>query len=163
MLASLLSLTIDGSTQDPSIVELWLTPSTFESVLQLGGLTLLAFLFATGRILTKGQHEQRVADLVKYADAEKEASDANHTRELQQMAAHHLEVMGEKDRRFDGMKESRDAWRDTARVQTERADQATMQLLESNELAALAVQQIQGIEAAARAASPGDKGAEVPT
>lgn len=140
----------------------WLTPQTIDRFAQLGGLTFLAVLFARGAIITRSQHESRVADLEKYADAEKTASDANHQRELQQMAQHHLETMSEKDKRFDGMKESRDAWRETAQVQTGRADRATDQLLEMNELTGLAIQQLQALEQAARTASPADmEGAEV--
>lgn len=149
-LAVLTSLASQAAA-DPANLELWeqwLTPVALERLIQFGGLGFLAWLFASGRILTNKQHEARFADLVKYADAEKKASDENHARELQQMASHHLDMMREKDVRFDGMKESRDSWRDIARVSTQRADLATAQLVESNEVVGLAVQQIQALEAA---------------
>jgi hypothetical protein len=139
---------------EPPLWEQWLSPVALERLIQFGGLGFLVFLFATGRILTSKQHEARFADLVKYADAEKAASDANHARELEQMANHHLDMMREKDVRFDGMKESRDSWRDLARNATTRADLATSQLMESNEVVGLAVQQIQALEAAVGAVSP---------
>lgn len=153
MLALLMALADITTSSDMTWWQQWLQPSTLDRMVQLGGLTLLAILFARGSIITKGQHDARIADLVKYADAEKLASDESHKRELQQMASHHLELMSEKDRRFDGMKESRDAWRETSQTQTARADQATAQLMEMNELAGLAVQQLKGLEDAAAAAS----------
>lgn len=163
VLALLVAASLADVATDPSLAEQWLSPATLDRIVQLGGLTLLAILFARGAIITRGQHESRVADLVKYADAEKTASDANHDRELKQMATHHLEMKAEMDRRFDGMKESRDSWRDVARQQTTRADQATTQLLEANELAGLAIQQMEAVETAARAVAPPRKGAEVVT
>lgn len=131
----------------------WLLPSTLDRVMQLGGLTLLAILFARGSILTKGQHDQRIADLKDYSAAERAAEDERHKREIQQMASHHLEMMSEKDVRFDGMKESRDVWRESSRHHEARADMATTQLLEANELAGLAIQQMEAVETAARTAT----------
>lgn len=153
----------DATTSDPSLTEVWLSPATLDRVLQLGGLTLLAILFARGSILTKGQHEQRIQDLKDYAAAERKAEDERHAREVQQVASHHLEMMSEKDKRFDGMKESRDAWRDSSQQQTHRADHATDQLLEANELAGLAIQQMEAMETAARAVTSPQEGAEVIT
>lgn len=153
----------DAATTDPTLWEQWLSPATFDRVLQLGGLTLLAILFARGAIITRGQHEQRVQDLASYHSAALKAEDERHQREIQQMATHHLEMMTEKGARFDGMKESRDSWRDVARTHAARADQATAQLIEANELTGLAIQQMEAVEAAARAASLPEKGAEVKT
>lgn len=163
MLLALVMIAAEATTTtDPTLWEQWASPATLDRMLQLGGLTLLAVLFARGAIITRGQHEQRVADLTKYHDAAVKAQEERHTRELQQAAGHHLEMMSEKDRRFDGMKESRDAWRQTSQNQTQRADHATEQLLEANELAGLAIQQMEAMEAAARAVSP-QEGAEVTT
>jgi hypothetical protein len=149
---------------DPSVPlwEQWLSPTAIERLVQFGGLGFLAWLFATGRIITNKQHEARVADLMKYADAEKVASDANHARELAQAEARRIEMMREKDVRFDGMKESRDSWRDLARNANSRADLATNQLMESNEVVGLAVQQIQALEAAVGAATPDSSTATPP-
>lgn len=138
-----------GATTDSTpLWEQWAAPEAVERLVQLGGLTLLAWLFATGRIITKSQHESRVADLEKYADAEKAANDANHEREMRRASEHYTELAAEKDRRFEGMKESRDMWKQAAEFQTQRADAATEQLLEVNEVAGLALQAIQGLDKA---------------
>lgn len=146
-------MVVTDATTDPSLWQQWLSPATLDRVVQLGGLTLLAILFARGAILTKGQHEQRIADLKDYAAAERTAEDERHRREIQQMASHHLEMMSEKDVRFDGMKESRDVWRESSKHHEARADMATTQLLEANELAGLAIQQMEAVETAARTAT----------
>lgn len=79
------------------------TTSSVDALLTTLGLGSLAILFATDRIITKGQHLRRVADLVAHHDRER--------------AAEALRVAD--------LIESRDGWKEAARIERERADLAT--------------------------------------
>lgn len=80
----------------------WVTATSFDTLLTaLGGLTLAA-LFATNRILTRGQHLDRVADLKE----------------------HHARELDEKEARIAEVKESRDGWKAVALTERERANAA---------------------------------------
>lgn len=82
----------------------WITTSTsVDSVLTTLGLGALAVLFATNRILTRGQHLDRIADLKEH-----------HARELQAAAD-----------RLEAVDESRKEWRTAAQTERTRADEAT--------------------------------------
>lgn len=82
----------------------WITSTTsVDSIFTTLGLGALALLFARDSIMTKGQHERRTADLVNH-----------HDREL-----------GEKEKRIGEMRESRDGYKEAARLERERADRAT--------------------------------------
>jgi len=94
-----------------------------------GGFTLTA-LFATDRVLTRGQHERRVADMVKA-----------HEKELASLHEYHAAILNEKDKAFDKMEKSRDFYRDAVDVHRGRADSATEALGEvSRELAGVTSQ-----------------------
>lgn len=82
----------------------WITSSTsIDSLLTTLGVGTLALLFARDLIITKGQHMRRVQDLV----------------------AHHEREQLEKDARAADLRESRDGWKEAARIERERADKAT--------------------------------------
>lgn len=82
----------------------WITTTTsVEDILTTLGLGGLALLFSQDRIITRGQHLRRTADLEKF-----------HAREL-----------AEKDARIADIRDSRDAYKEAARVERERADKAT--------------------------------------
>lgn len=72
------------------------------------GLGVLAILFATDRILTKGQHTRRVADIEKG----------------------HTLVLAEKDRAYSEMRESRDYYRQARIEERDRAETVTEKLAE---------------------------------
>jgi hypothetical protein len=87
-------------------MDLWqwiVTSTSVDNMLTAAGLGSLALLFAADRILTKGQHLRRVADLIAHHERERAA--------LEQRTADALE--------------SRDGWKEAARVERERADRAT--------------------------------------
>jgi hypothetical protein len=87
----------------------WLSASVPAGAVINGlGLGALAMLFATDRILTKGQHERRVADIQK-----------GHDLVLIEKAAQHTE-----------MRESRDYYRDARLEERERANDATSKITE---------------------------------
>jgi hypothetical protein len=78
-------------------------------IIQGSGLALIVVLFATRRILTIADHRSRIADLEKYQAA----------------------VLKEKDDRYAEMRESRDAWKDTAgeeRLGREKAEEGVREL-----------------------------------
>lgn len=82
----------------------WITTTTsVDNMLTTLGLGGLAILFATDRILTKGQHTRRTADL----------------------EAHHQRELAEKDSRLAAVDESRREWKQAALTERERADKAT--------------------------------------
>jgi len=85
----------------------WITSTTsVDSILTTFGLGALAFLFARDLIITKGQHIRRVEDLIK----------------------HHEREMAEKEARIGEMRESRDGWKEAARIERERADRVVAAL-----------------------------------
>lgn len=107
-----------------SIWEWFTTNSTPSDIFTTLGVGTLAVLFSTNRILTLGQHNARISDLK-----------GHHARELAQ-AKDAYEAMVDADARaYAEMKESRDYYRGARLEEKGRADRATDQLLESNEIA----------------------------
>lgn len=98
------------------------------SIVSGGGLVTMVVLFATDRILTKGQHERRVADLV----------------------AHHESELKDKDDRYDEMREARDLNAASRDLERERADKVFDQLVDSVEVAKAAVHALTSLDEAAR-------------
>lgn len=90
---------------DPAI---FLGDFTLQDVGQTVGLGALAILFATDRILTKGQHERRVADLVDGFE----------------------KLLAEKAERLGEVTRSRDYYRDARQTEADRADALAGQLAE---------------------------------
>lgn len=83
-------------------MDLWqwiTTTTTVDSIVSTLGLGALAVLFATNRVLTRGQHLDRIGDLKE----------------------HHEHEMAE-------IRDSRDGWRAVAMTERERADKATSSL-----------------------------------
>jgi hypothetical protein len=101
------------STPDPAATDgLWGWVSgtlSVSDVISGSGLALIVALFATRRILTIADHRARIADLEKYQAA----------------------VLKEKDDRYAEMRESRDAWKETAteeRAGREKAEDGIREL-----------------------------------
>lgn len=93
----------------------WITTTTSpDGWINTLGVATLAILFATNRILTRGQHADRVADLIAGYEKLLAEKDANHARELA-AAAEHTE-------RVD---ESRIEWKEAERISRDRAETAT--------------------------------------
>lgn len=83
-----------------NVWEWFSTTASVDSVLTALGLTGLAFLFATDRIITKAQHVRRVQDLIE----------------------HHARELAEKDDRIAQGVTSENYWKEAARIERERAD-----------------------------------------
>jgi G:T/U-mismatch repair DNA glycosylase len=112
------------------------------------GLGALAILFATDRILTKGQHLRRIGDLVTaYAKAEEAASTA-HTAELEARDRYHSAILVEKDKALAIVTESRDGYKAATKLERERADTATKALGEFSELGRLATHLLRSLDEA---------------
>lgn len=105
--------------------------ATWSPIVNLTGLSLLVILFATDRVLTKGQHNRRVADIEKA----------------------HAELMAEKDKNYAELKESRDYYRSARIVERDRADRVTDQLADVAELARLSNHLLESLNEAAKDAT----------
>lgn len=110
------------------------------------GLGAMAILFATDRILTKGQHLRRVADLVSaYAKAET-AMLLAHANELTARDRYHSAILAEKEKALGLVVESRDGYKIATEKERDRADRATTALGEFKELGELATHLLRSLD-----------------
>lgn len=104
----------------------WITTTTsLETLFTTLGLGSMALLFATDRILTKGQHLRRVQDLVAAHEQRVADMSAAYDRRIEDLIAHHAREIAEKDNRLADLAESRDGYKEAARLERERADTVT--------------------------------------
>lgn len=136
--------------------EQWLTPAGISGIVRDGGLVLLAWLFFTGKIITSKQHDLRVADVEKAFDGRTADLIENHARELAQKDATYDAVVGANGRAYSEMKESRDYYRGARLEEKNRADRATEQLIETNEIARAATHALVALSDQAAALSEGE-------
>jgi hypothetical protein len=98
------------------------------------GLTSLAGLFAFDRVLTRGQHLRRVADVtLGYRDEINELKSA-HLRELAENRSHWDDLATVKDAAYAELKQSRDIWHAAANTERDRGDKVTAQLSQTTAL-----------------------------
>lgn len=103
----------------------WVTTSTsVDSVFTTLGVGTLAFLFARDLILTRGQHTRRTADL----------------------ASHHVRELAEKDLRIADIRESRNGYKEAARIERDRADRATDSVREIAETTKAVLRVLQSLD-----------------
>jgi hypothetical protein len=121
-----------------------------QSILQLLGGGILILLFATNRILTRGQHLDRIADLQKHHAAEMVAAEERRKGDVAAAEAKYTLMLSEKDARYSEQKEQLVYWQNTAERHDVRANKATEQLVEMNELAKLSVHAFASFEEAAK-------------
>lgn len=122
-----------AAAASPFDVTTFFSGFTLQDIGQTLGLGALAVLFATDRILTRGQHERRVADLV--AGFEK----------LLAVAAE----------RLTDMTASRDYYREAKKLEAARADKLASQLADlAVEASKTAGGMMTALEEAAREAAP---------
>jgi hypothetical protein len=122
-----------------------------QSILQLLGGGVLIILFATNRILTRGQHLDRIADLQKHHAAEMDAAEERRKGEVAAAEAKYTLMLSEKDARYSEQKEQLTYWQNTAARHDARANKATEQLVEMNEVAKFGVHALHSFEEAAAA------------
>lgn len=113
----------------------WFLSSFPASAISNGiGLTSLASLFAFDRVLTRGQHLRRVADVtLGYRDEINELKSA-HLRELAENKSHWEALATVKDAAYTELKQSRDIWHAAANTERDRGDKVTAQLSQTTAL-----------------------------
>ncbi len=106
----ILAASVPAPDTAPDGVWGWLSGTlSVSDIIQGSGLALIVILFATRRILTIADHRSRVEDQAKY----------------------HALILKEKDARYAEMRESRDAWKETAgeeRRGREKAEEGVREL-----------------------------------
>lgn len=118
----------------------WLSASLPAGAVVNGlGVGALAVLFASDRVLTKGQHLRRVADITT----------AN-SLAIAELGKHYEELAASKDEAYRELKESRDYYRDARIEERNRADKVTDQLAEVAELARLTTHLLTSFDEAAK-------------
>lgn len=122
----------------------WFSASLPVSTLINGlGIGALTVLFATDRVLTKGQHLRRIADLVAAHDAELRARDE-----------YHATILTIKGQAYAELVTSRDYYREARIEERSRAEKVTDQLAEVAELARLSTNLLVSFNEAAKDAGP---------
>ncbi len=118
------------------------------------GLGALAVLFATNRILTVGQHNSRVADIVKAHVESRAELVRNNAEAIAQQERYHAAIIAEKDRAFAVVEKSRDGYKEATEVERGRADRATDALGEFTELGKLATQLLRSLDEVQKGSKP---------
>lgn len=152
MLALMLVFLADvQSTDNPGDFWQWFTANvSVDGLLNTAGLGLLAVLFARDLILTKAQHERRVADITKAHDLRIADMEKAHQAELLAKDQRYADMLGEKSERYGEMKESRDDYRNVAERYKDRNEALTDGVVESNKAMAVAAKALQSLDSVAR-------------
>jgi hypothetical protein len=117
-----------------------------QGMLNTAGLGLLALLFARDLILTKAQHERRVADVVKAHDALVANMKEAHAAELRAKDERYADMLSVTSERYSEMKESRDYYREAADELESRNAALTDGVIESNKAMSVAANALQSLE-----------------
>jgi hypothetical protein len=148
MVAALLVRAATSPTQPEDLWQWFSENVTVQGSLNIAGLTLLVILFSRDLILTKGQHERRVADLNTSHAAELKAKDDRYNDVVAEKDARLADMVAEKDERYREMKESRNYYRDARLNEQSRVREVTEQLVESNKGLQVAARALGALEAA---------------
>lgn len=144
----LLSTVVGG---DPGDLWSWFyTQVSVQGVLNITGLTLLVILFSRDMILTKGQHERRVADLTK-------AKDDRYADMVREKDSRIEDILRNTGERYTDMRDSRDAYRDTADELENRNRTLTDAVVESNRSLGVAATALQSLDAVAHEGRDGGR------
>src|SRR5687768_1445187 len=119
---------------------------SIQGLLNTAGLGLLALLFARDLILTKAQHERRVADTVKAYEARIADANVAHAAELKAKDDRYNDMLVERRERYNEMKESRDDYRDAVQEYQARNVALTQGVIESNKAMSVAASALQSLE-----------------
>jgi len=92
------------------------------------GLGTLAMLFATDRVLTKGQHTRALARVEAAHDKLTDALTKGQGAAVAELIKHHEELGKAKDALYGEMTKSRDYYRDARLIEQDRANAVTDQL-----------------------------------
>lgn len=108
----------------------WITQTNFASVVSGLGLGSLAIMFATDRILTKGQHDRRILDLKKTHEREVTDLEKHHKAEMTNLKSYHAAEIAEKEHQRSEMKESRNYYRDAYNLERASKDELSSKFSE---------------------------------
>lgn len=122
------------------------TNVSVQGLLNTAGLGLLAVLFARDLILTKAQHERRIADIQKANDLRIADLEKSHAAELRAKDERYEDMLAEKIDRYADMKESRDDYREVAEAYQHRNVALTEGVIESNKAMAVGVRALQALD-----------------
>lgn len=116
----------------------WFTSTTPAGAVVSGvGVTVFVMAILSDRLLTKGQHDRRVADLLAARDKIIGNLKEAHAGAIAEIVKHHDKLIGVKDVAYSELKDSRDYYRVARLEERDRADKVTDQLAEVAELARL--------------------------
>lgn len=134
--------------QPPDDVWQWFyTNVSVQGLLNTAGLGLLAVLFARDLILTKAQHERRVADIQKANDLRIGDMEKAHIAELKAKDDRYEDMLREKTDRYSEMKDSRDDYREAASEYHTRNVALTEGVIESNKAMSVTARALQSLDA----------------
>lgn len=149
-------LDVGDGTGGPLDIWAWFFQNiTVQGTLNITGLVLLVVLFSRDLILTKGQHERRVADIKSGYDLRIEELNAAHKAELDGKDARYSDMFAEKVERYAEMKESRNYYRDGRRLERDTNRELVGQLVENNKGLAVAARALGALQEAAESMPEG--------
>ena len=124
----------------------------------ISGVGVGAFVVAilTDRLMTKGQHTRRVADIIAARDRIVENLKDAHAGIVTELVKHHAELIEVKDAAYGELKQSRDYYREARLEERDRADKVTDQLAEVAELAKLTTHLLSSFNEVAKDANNDD-------
>jgi len=126
------------------------TNVSLDGVFNTLGLGVLAILFARDLILTKAQHERRVADIVKGYDQRIADMERAHAAELSGKDARLEDFKLGAGERYSEMKESRDTYRDGAEELQNRNKDLTDALVDANKAMAVSAKALDALDTVVR-------------
>lgn len=126
------------------------TNVSLDGVFNTLGLGILAVLFARDMILTKAQHERRVADIQKANDLRVADMEKAHEAEIAGWRARLEDVRTSDGERYSEMRESRDTYREAAEVSQTRNNELTDALVDANKGMAVSVKVLEALDTVVR-------------
>jgi hypothetical protein len=129
----------------------WFTSTTPAGAV-VSGVGVAAFVMAilTDRLMTKGQHDRRVADIIIARDKIVTALEAAHAAAIAELVRHHDNLAAVKELAYNELKASRDYYRQARLEERDRADKVTDQLAEVAELAKLTTHLLSSLDEVAK-------------
>lgn len=140
-------------TVTPPPADFWqwfYTNVSLDGVFNTLGLGILAVLFARDLILTKAQHERRVADIVKGYDQRIADMEKAHAAELAGKDARLDDFRLVSAERYSEMKESRNTYRDGADELQNRNKDLTDALVDANKAMAVSARALDSLDTVVR-------------
>ncbi len=132
VVAAVYTAWVAAATTSDTPTDIWswfLANVTLQGTVNVAGLALLVVLFSRDLILTRSQHERRVADIVKNYDERSAEREAAHDDAMQAKDDRYADLMA----RYAEMKESRDYYREARLQEPDGKREVVEALIRSNE------------------------------